>query len=195
MDAPSWLNALNGRSFAPVDFRAAKRRIARPAPPPILPEVPIVFRQWDGPVGAWEEHFGKGRKQVYPLDGGPPERSCAEVEVAKLLRSLRAKAYWISSFVSKPIPSLWREWGIPLGERPAWLSDFDVILRRSFGAPSGGTPDVVAWNPVDPLVSALFVECKGEGESVKESQEDWVRAAIEQRGSSEQFAVALRVFR
>ena len=33
-------------------------------------------------------------------------------------------------------------------------------------------PDVVAWDDLNPIESALFVECKGPSEAVREAQED-----------------------
>jgi hypothetical protein len=39
-------------------------------------------------------------------------------------------------------------------------------------------PDVVAWSELDPLASAIFIECKGHGEPFKPEQEDWVWAAL-----------------
>lgn len=62
-------------------------------PPPRVWHVEIRYRQWDGPRLPWSEDFGKASGQVYSLDGKEPIRSCNEVEVAKLLRSVRPEAY------------------------------------------------------------------------------------------------------
>ncbi len=60
---------------------------------------------------------------------------------------------------------------------------------------TGGIPDVVAWDPgKEALQSTIFVECKAPKEKIKDSQEDWMAAAIKEGISSSQLAVALRVF-
>jgi hypothetical protein len=55
-------------------------------------------------------------------------------------------------------------------------------------------PDVVAWNDRDPLASAIFIECKGRGESFKEAQEDWVWAALGAGVGVTQIAVTVLPF-
>lgn len=55
-------------------------------------------------------------------------------------------------------------------------------------------PDVVAWDPELGLESALFVECKGPNEKIKEAQEDWVTAAIEEGIPPSSFAAGIRIF-
>ena len=68
--------------------------------------------------------------------------------------------------------------------------EFRVRIRSR----RGGMPDVVAWNENDPLESAIFVECKGRGESITEAQEDWVSAAQRAGIRPVQVAVSVRPF-
>ena len=78
---------------------AARVRRAPPRGMPSLAEhVQFPYRRWDGPIGTWGEHFGKGRGQVHSLDGDAPTRSCNEVEVAKRLRAVGENAYWFSGY-------------------------------------------------------------------------------------------------
>jgi hypothetical protein len=55
-------------------------------------------------------------------------------------------------------------------------------------------PDVVAWDDLNPMKSALFVECKGPREAVLEAQEDWVWAATHPGLHLSQVAVSVRPF-
>ena len=117
------------------------------------------------------------------------------MEIAKLLRSVRREAYWISGYAPSRIPELWRPWVLGPAEAPSWLKEFDRRLRPRVAAPRGGMPDVVAWDPDQGLDSALFAECKGPKEKIKEAQEDWVAAAMAAGIPDSRFAIALRVFR
>jgi hypothetical protein len=67
-------------------------------------------------------------------------------------------------------------------------------LRPRLFAPRGGMPDVVAWNPGLGLDSALFVECKGPKEKIKEGQEDWVAVVIEDGIPGSRFTASIRGF-
>jgi hypothetical protein len=69
-----------------------------------------------------------------------------------------------------------------------------VAIRAKITFPSGGMPDVVAWNDRRSLRSAIFVECKGRGESFTQAQEDWVWAAHDSGVALSQIAVSLRPF-
>jgi hypothetical protein len=123
------------------------------------------FQRWDGPIGAWHEHFGKGRGQVRSLDGTEPLRSCNEIEVAKRLRTVRDHAFWFSGFGARHIPEIWRPWLRQSSQSalPDWLASLNVAIRAKITFPSGGMPDVVAWNDRQSLRSAIFVERKGPG--------------------------------
>ena len=192
--APGWLRALGSGSKAQRPLVARARKQERREAPPLVWHVEIRYRQWDGPRLPWSEDFGKASGQVYSLDGADPVRSCNEVEVAKLLRTVRPEAYWVSGFAASRIPELWRPWVLAPAEVPVWLREFDRRLRPRISAPTGGMPDVVAWAPDRGLDSLLFVECKGPKEDVKESQEDWVTAALEEGASVSSFAAGIRVF-
>ncbi len=111
-----------------------------------------------------------------------------------MLRSIRPEAFWVSSYSPERVPDLWRPWVLAPAEMPGWLADLDRRGRRRTGRKSGGIPDVVAWDPERPEESALFVECKGLTEGVREGQEDWVAAAILEGAEAERFAVAIRIF-
>src|SRR5690606_38532301 len=177
-----------------LPFAAAKQRHPARRHAPLVPHLYIRYRQWDGPKLAWSEDFGKGRGQVYSRDGSEPVRSCNEVEVAKRLRTIRQNATWISSYSPSQVPLLWRPWTAGPAEAPAWLRQIDGEIRRLTGAASGGIPDVVAWDDSSSLSSAILIECKGEKESFKEGQEDWVAAAIACGLTRDQIVVAVRTF-
>ena len=168
--------APTGESLLP--FAAIDRRAPRRARAPLVIHFDLPYRQWDGPRLSWAEDFGKGKGQVYARDGGEPERSCNEVEVAKRLRTIREQAFWFSSYSPRQSPSLWRPWARAPEEAPAWLRDVDARIRLTISSSLGGIPDVIAWNGQGSLSSALFVECKGPKETFKEAQEDWITTAL-----------------
>src|SRR4051794_25557113 len=129
MENNDWLSSLGTGRQTKVSFAARKRSTERQQAPPILTQIELPYRQWDGPIGPWSEHFGQASKQVYPLDGGPPERSCNEVEVAKLLRNVRQEAYWVCSYAPSKVPEIWRPWSIAPSNLPTWLKDLDKRIR------------------------------------------------------------------
>lgn len=90
------------------------------------------------------------------------------------------------------MPEIWRPWTRGLRELPEWLQLLDRRTREKTGRKTGGIPDVIAWNNVDCVASALLVECKGPNEDPREGQEDWVSAALELELTEDQFAVAVR---
>ena len=191
--SPGWLDALGPGRKEQRPLEAKGRKHEWRGPPPVW-HVETLYRRWDGPRLPWSEDFGKASGQVYSLDGGEPIRSCNEVEVAKLLRSVRAEAYWISGFAASKIPEVWRPWVLAPAEAPAWLKELDRSLRPRVSVPRGGMPDVVTWDTARGLTGALFVECKGPKEEIKEGQEDWVAAAIEEGVPGWSFAAGIRVF-
>ena len=89
----NWVTEYGGRSLGGHLFAASKRRQPRSGPASCIQHFELPFRRWEEPIGPWAEHFGKGRAQVYSLDGGDPLRSCNEVEVAKFLRHIRSRAF------------------------------------------------------------------------------------------------------
>lgn len=176
-------------------FAAKRRKTPALGPPAVVAHIEFDFRQWDGPIGDWDEHFGKGRGQVYSLDGTVPLRSCNEVEVAKRLRTIRDHAFWFSEYAPSKVPDIWRPWVRSLGaDTPEWLRSLDMTIRRRVSSRRGGMPDVVAWNDHQPLESAFFIECKGPREAVGEAQEDWVCAARSGGVRVAQIAVSVRPF-
>ncbi len=190
---PDWIALIGAQSLGSRPLAAASRK--RPPLGPASPvlHIQLAFRQWDGPVGEWRDHFGKGRGQVHSLDGKDPLRSCNEVEIAKQLRRVRQHAYWFSQYSVDLVPQIWRPWVRSLSsETPAWLTAFDARVRERIHSRSGGMPDVVAWNHGDPLRSALFIECKGPRERFSEAQEDWVLGAREAGLQLSQLGVSLR---
>lgn len=195
MPNPAIRDALSPSREELLSFVARKRERPARTPPPVIVQYHIYYRQWDGPPLPFAEDFGKKMGQVYSRDEGPPIRSCNEVEVAKRLRLSWNNAFWISSYNPSQIPSLWRPWTRSPREVPEWLSEIDDQIRRLTGRATGGTPDVVAWNDTASSESAVFVECKGASEDIKEGQQDWVSAALECSLSDSQFAVAIRQFR
>jgi hypothetical protein len=190
---PDWIELIGARSLGSRPLAAASRKRPPLGPPSPVLHIQPEFRQWDGPVGEWRDHFGKGRGQVHSLDGKDPLRSCNEVEIAKLLRRVREHAYWFSQYSVDLVPQIWRPWVRSLGaETPAWLAAFDGRVRERVHSRRGGMPDVVAWNDDDPLQSAFFIECKGPDEPFSESQEDWVLGAREAGLQLSQLGVSLR---
>jgi hypothetical protein len=189
-----WLSEIATATPTFAAFEAKKRKRAAHASPPILPHIVVPLLQWDGEVGPWEDHFGKGRKQCYPLTGVEPMPSCIEVEVVKQLRRHCQHAFWVSCFNADKLPTRWRPYALALRELPPWLREIDRDIRTRIASASGGVPDAVGWNDESPKGSALFLECKAIGETIKESQQDWVTDAIAKHFSASQFAVALRPF-
>lgn len=173
-------------------FAARIRQRARRVPAPVIQHLHVRYRRWVGPPLAWSDDFGKKSGQVQSRDGSEPRRSCNEVEVAKRLRAVRDHAFWISSYSPHKVPEMWRLWSRGASEAPAWLKSFDQRVREIIRQGIGGIPDVVAWNDSNSLVSALFAECKGPSEGIKEVQEDWVAAAVELDIALEQIAVVVR---
>lgn len=194
MSIVEMLDALQPRSHKALPFAAAKRRSQPRCDAKLIEHLEIVYKQWDGPPLSFAEDFGKKGGQVYSRDGTDPVRSCNEVEVAKSLRRVRDHAVWISSYNPSQIPLIWRPWTIGPSEAPTWLLQLDREVRVLTLRATGGIPDVVAWNADDPRSSALLVECKGPKETFKESQEDWVSAAVECGINTSQLAVAIRYF-
>jgi hypothetical protein len=189
-----WIPRTGARSLGQHLLAAEERKHPCYAPPRKIEHLQFAFRQWDGPIGPWEEHFGKGRGQVHSLDRDDPLRSCNEVEVAKVLRRMRQHAFWVSAFDTNRMPAIWRPWVLSMNELPAWLARLDTTIRTHIRSKKGGMPDVLAWSDDDPLRSALFVECKGVKEGFKEAQEDWVWAALASGVTDTQIAVSVRPF-
>jgi hypothetical protein len=141
--------------------------------PSSVEHVEFPYRRWDGPVGAWSEHFGKGRGQVHSLDGAAPLRSCNEVEVGKRLRDARQHAYWFSGYNVARVPEIWRPWVRSLNaDAPGWLSQLNSAIRGVISSRRGRMPD----------------------ETVLEAQEDWVWAATQAGLHLSQVAVSVRPF-
>jgi hypothetical protein len=195
VETPDWIETVGARALDRRPFAAKKRRHPRYGLPSDVQQVRFDLRQWDGPDLPWSEDFGKGGGQVQSLDGTKPRRSCSEVEVAKRLRRARDHAFWFSGYNPEALPEIWRPWVRSLkGEVPDWLSTLDAKIRKRIGSPGGGMPDVVAWNDLEPLRSAVFVECKGRRERFDKAQEDWVWAARDVGVRLSQIAVSLRPF-
>lgn len=186
-----WATERGAELLGRIPFEAVKRKHRRHAAPHKIERFQLPFRQWDGPIGA---DFGKGRGQVYSLDGRKPNRSCNEVEVAKILRRIRDHAFWFSAYPTVKMPETWRPWVLSTSELPHWLKNLDSAIRERINSPGGGMPDIVAWNDGHPSRSALFVECKAAKEGFGEAQEDWLWAALCKGIKVSQFAVSIRAF-
>jgi VRR-NUC domain-containing protein len=191
-----WVDLVGALPLGERLFAAKRpRRTPEPGQPAAVRHIQFGFRQWDGPVGDWKEHFGKGRGQVYSLDGTEPLRSCNEVELARRLRTIRDHGYWFSEYNPSNVPPIWRPWVRSLRDQtPGWLRSLDTAVRQLVPSKRGGMPDVVAWNQAEPLRSAIFVECKGPRETFGEAQEDWVWAARQEGVELSQIAVSVRPF-
>jgi hypothetical protein len=189
-----WVTEHGGKLLGRHPFEAVGRKSRRLTSRRKVEHVQLPFRQWDGCIGPWNEHFGKGHGQIYPLLGSKPKRSCNEVEVAKILRQICDHAFWFSAYNTANMPKIWRPWVRSMDELPPWLKEFDSIIRVKITSQHGGMPDVVAWNDDHPLRSALFVECKGPKEKFKESQEDWISAAFVKGLEVSHVAISVRSF-
>jgi hypothetical protein len=121
-----------------------------------------------------------------------PLRSCNEIEIAKILRRVREHAFWVTAFDAKRLPSMWRDWVLPIRNVP--LRRIDDAARERVGSRRGGIPDVVAWNTNDSKRSALFVECKGAKERFDQAQEDWLWTVTRHGLSESQCSVSVRPF-
>jgi VRR-NUC domain len=194
MSIDQWVEILGAHAIGERVFAARRpRKTPENGPASRVQHIEFPYRRWDGPIGEWSEHFGKGRGQVYALDETEPLRSCNEVEVAKRLRLIRDHAYWFSGYDTTRMPAIWRPWVSTLATgSPAWLRSLDATIRELIPSRAGGMPDVVAWNDVDSLASALFVECKSHGEPVSDAQEDWVWAARMAGVTLDQIIVSIR---
>jgi hypothetical protein len=194
MPLRDWIQTVEARSMGRRSFAARRRKNPVYGPPSEVEHVQFDFRQWDGPLGPWAEHFGKGRGQVHSLDGAEPLRSCNEVEVAKRLRKVRDHAFWFSGYNPTQVPEIWQPWMRSYVDMPDWLTALDAKIRKRIRSQKGGMPDVVGWNDHESLRSALFIECKGPREKFSEAQEDWVWAARRAGVRPSQIAVSLRPF-
>jgi hypothetical protein len=149
---PNWVDIMGARPTGERPPAARRpRKSAEYGPPSAVAHIEFDFRQWDGAIGEWSEHFGKGRGQVQSLDGGAPVRSCQEVEVAKRLRSVRDHAFWFSGYSASRVPDIWRPWVRTLADAPDWLVSLSTAIRQRISSRKGGMPDVVAWDDHDSL--------------------------------------------
>jgi hypothetical protein len=193
---PPWIDELGARFIGQHPFAARQRKHPELGRPIEVAHIQFAFRQWDGPIAnRLEVDMRKGKGLLYSLDSA--EMSCNEVEVAKRLkqREVRDHAFWFSGFQPGRAPQAWRASMRNLAtDAPAWLIGLDAEIRALIPSKRGGMPDVVAWNDVDGLRSAIFVECKGPGEWTLEAQEDWVWAAQQVGVLPEQIAVSQRPF-
>lgn len=71
---------------------------------------------------------------------------------------------------------------------PSALGDFITEVDRLTGRKSG-KPDIMAWQD-DSIAKVVFIECKGPGDKIHQRQEQWLKAALCEGISFEQFAVA-----
>ena len=143
--------------------------------------VHLRFSAYDHPALAnltrrerWSTDYGKPLVESMGKDG-PAQGSCAEVEVARRLRSAGWDAWWSDGYGQAPVrwkPWVRRvsEWGGPVGSLLR-----DIRRRREDGA-SGGVPDVVAVR----AGHVVFVECKGPGDRTSRSQLLWLAATVGQ---------------
>lgn len=197
----SWLRYLRLKNIRMKAFVAPRRREPSRLDSVVVPHGVLLLRQWKGQPSQWADDYGKKRGQVYPLGGRAPEPSCIEIEVAKLMRKVRPMAFWVSCFNRTP-PPRWEPWVVlPRDNLPelGWLKALNAMVWRELGfggqPKMQGIPDVVAWDPEKPFETSLFVECKGEKDKPKETQEDWVSGAVAHGVPAESFAVAIRRFR
>ena len=188
MLATNWIDRIGATHLGEraIAAPAAEREAPRAARPFSVPEIELAgIRLWSGDQVSRRESYGKGNGQIHSLGGTTPEPSCHEVELAEALRSIREKSYWFSPGGFGGLPTRWHPWArstpgkkvAGLADAPDWLADLDRSIRAIIAAPRGGTPDVIAWDDVNPIATAIFVECKGATEAFKASQGEWMWAA------------------
>ena len=158
--AQSWIEIVGATSLGLRPLAARERDHPRCGLAREVEHLQFELRRWDGRIGPWGEHFGKGRGQVKSLDDTEPLRSRNEVEVAKRLRTVRDHGFWFSGFSTKHVPDIWRPWVRECSQStlPDWLARLDRELRAKIPSKAGGMPDVVAWNDRESLRSLRGVQ-------------------------------------
>ena len=66
-----WAISRGARDLGRHPFAARKRNTLPLGPAIEVAHVSFPYRPWDGEIGPWSEHFGKGWKQMYSLDSQP----------------------------------------------------------------------------------------------------------------------------
>jgi hypothetical protein len=115
--------------------------------------------------------------------GADGERSCAEVEIVRRLRTAGWSAFWFDSFGKAP--STWRRYTTTIAALPTELATTLSAIETSAGLQRGGRWDVIAWRDGD----VRFIELKGEGDSIRPNQRAWVASALRHGFQPSQFAV------
>jgi hypothetical protein len=135
----------------------------------------LELTPFEGPIGPWREHFGKGKNQVRSPQG---ESSCAEAEIVRLLRARGWNAAWLEDWASTSIPANWKWAVMEERELPSGIRlRHDRIRERSreVTGQRAGCWDVIAWK--DEVL--WYLEAKGPGDGLNKNQVAWWIAACE----------------
>lgn len=120
-----------------------------------------AFRGYLDPPPAKQYCFGKQGSCLRDRQG---RMSCAEIEIARRLRSAGWMAGWISPYSGDP-PARWRRWTWTIADAVTHVPDEFGAFRDWLAnrARAGGTPDVIAINGRD----LVTIECKRHGSTDK----------------------------
>jgi hypothetical protein len=129
----------------------------------------LEFDLFEGPVGHWREHYGKGKGRVESPTG---EASCAEAELVRILREGDWHAGWLEDYQTASIPQEWQWALVNETDLPPNVSERHKRIREEllarFGL-RGGCWDVIAWKG-DAL---WYLETKGPKDGLSRNQIAW----------------------
>ena len=178
MNAPEWLSII-------CPLPSCQLEPLTPGSDQLAWHATLTFMKWS-PI---PNELPPNRTERYGktlVTGGDGKRSVVEIELTRRLREAGWQAGWIDSFGQAP--KVWAEWIIRPGSFPSALGDFITEVDRLTSRKSG-KPDIMAWQD-DSIAKVVFIECKGPGDKIHQRQEQWLKAALCEGISFEQFAVA-----
>lgn len=193
MGRQDWHPALGTSRVRQVPFAARKRGAERRQEPPVVTQIALPYRQWDGPGGPGAttrarpqsrstRSAGAAGAQLQRGRGGEAAPQGPPVGLMGLLVGPGQGASYLASLVHSAHGAS----AVAQGPGPRDPCRPRVEGRRHTGR---GRLD-----PDDPLETLVLVKCKRQKEDIKESQVDWVAAALERGLDRDNFAVAVRPF-
>lgn len=148
--------------------------------------ISVEFDPWVQPAGS----PALSRAETYgwkpQIIGSDSSRSVGEVELAQRFRRAGYNAYWIDTFGSAPEP--WKKFIAKRDQLPPYAAGMLTKVQSAAGKKLGGAPDVIAWRNGESAVR--FVEYKGPKDKIREGQDAWLRAALDQGLSPTSYVVA-----
>lgn len=144
--------------------------------------VTLDFRDWEESLDVPKLTKRERYKQFYNktrIVGDDGQLSVGEIELVRRLRAAGYQAGWVDTFGGAP--DAWAKWILRPERFPKWLRDANnnirELLKSDRNDKTDGMPDVVAWTE-DKLTAARFVEYKGLKDTIRKTQEPWIRAAL-----------------